>query len=290
MRQPTRNSSHRPAFTLLEVLLATAIGIVLMGALYVTMNIQLRHAQAGRDAVEQSTLARALTARMANDITGNLGQATSSVTTQSAAQPSTTASSSSTTTASSTSSSSTASTSSSTTSSSSASTSSSTSVGAAGSANVCVQGDSTHLVLSVSRVSREFTLGPNSDTSTTNLVGISDLRLISYWLVGDSGSAQGLARMEYKPVTSTDAVNAIPPNLPDDASYVIAEEVKSLTFSYFDGSAWQDSWDGTTPGPDGVTPMGPPWPSLSSWGCRCRAHRTSRITGTSSPSRPRTTC
>src|SRR5262249_17299391 len=44
----------------------------------------------------------------------------------------------------------------------------------------------------------------------------------------------------------------------DEASHVIAPEVKSLQFRYFDGSNWQDSWDGTQPGPDGVTPQGPP--------------------------------
>ena len=39
---------------------------------------------------------------------------------------------------------------------------------------------------------------------------------------------------------------------------IIAEEVSNLTFSYWDGSAWQDTWDGTQPGADGTTPMGPP--------------------------------
>src|SRR2546421_10282773 len=47
-------------------------------------------------------------------------------------------------------------------------------------------------------------------------------------------------------------------NIPDEAAHVIAEEVKSLTFSYFDGSQWQDTWDSTQPGADGATPKGPP--------------------------------
>src|SRR5262249_22198607 len=50
-------------------------------------------------------------------------------------------------------------------------------------------------------------------------------------------------------------------NLPDgkeEAASVIAAEVKSLSFSYFDGSDWVDSWDSTTMGADGVTPIGPP--------------------------------
>src|SRR2546425_4503776 len=66
---------NRRAFTLLEVLLAAAIGVLLMAALYVAMQVQLDHAQAGRDAVEQSLLVRALLRRMSNDIAPSLGPA-----------------------------------------------------------------------------------------------------------------------------------------------------------------------------------------------------------------------
>src|SRR5438876_9299783 len=65
----------RQGFTLLEVLLAAAIRVLLMGALYVAMQVQLDHAQAGRDAVEQSLLVRALLRRMSNDIAPTLGPA-----------------------------------------------------------------------------------------------------------------------------------------------------------------------------------------------------------------------
>jgi hypothetical protein len=46
--------------------------------------------------------------------------------------------------------------------------------------------------------------------------------------------------------------------VPDEGSYVIADEVRSLTFRYFSGTDWTDTWDGTQPGADGATPMGPP--------------------------------
>lgn len=58
-------------------------------------------------------------------------------------------------------------------------------------------------------------------------------------------------------VTSDDA-SVLPPDIPNEDSYVEAPEVQNLTFSYFDGTNWQDSWDGTTTGSDGVTPIGPP--------------------------------
>ncbi len=260
----------RPAYTLLEVLLATAIGLILLGALYVAVNVQLRHAQAGRDAIEHTTLARAILVRMANDInqclaaynpntatpssssggrgggTGGSGQAGAASGSSASAG---------------TGSSSAGSTVSAGTASSGGGTASANTAGTASNSvqiNYGVQGDASTLTLSVGRLPREFTLGTNSDSATNPTAGVSDLRFISYWLVGDNGSAQGLARQDYAQVTSTDALNVLPPNVPDPASCVIAEEVKSLTFSYYDGSTWQASWDSTTAGPDGVTPVGPP--------------------------------
>ena len=59
-------------------------------------------------------------------------------------------------------------------------------------------------------------------------------------------------------VTTDDGTNALPPDVPEGSYQLIAEEVKSLQFQYWDGSAWQDSWDGTVAGSDGSTPIGPP--------------------------------
>src|SRR5712692_2877610 len=64
---------RRPGFTLLEVMLAAAIGVLLMAGLYTALNLTLSHAQAGRDKVEQATLARSLFTRIAGDILNNLG-------------------------------------------------------------------------------------------------------------------------------------------------------------------------------------------------------------------------
>src|SRR4051812_9336357 len=67
-RSTKADGEGRPAFTLLEVMLAMAIGVVLLGALYVAINVQIRHAQSARVTVEESTLVRALFSRMAQDI------------------------------------------------------------------------------------------------------------------------------------------------------------------------------------------------------------------------------
>src|SRR5438552_1708248 len=64
--------TKRPAFTLLEMMLATAIAVLLLAALYAAVDLQLRHTEAARDVVEQTTLARTLLNRMSNDIAPSL--------------------------------------------------------------------------------------------------------------------------------------------------------------------------------------------------------------------------
>src|SRR5438034_10612859 len=73
--QSWRRIPRRSGFTLLEVLLASTIGVLLLSALYVAVNVQLHHAQAGRDLVQRGTLARGLLARIARDISPTLAPA-----------------------------------------------------------------------------------------------------------------------------------------------------------------------------------------------------------------------
>ena len=87
---------------------------------------------------------------------------------------------------------------------------------------------------------------------------VSDLCRVSYWLVGGDGTSGGLARQEIPLATSDDALQNLPPGIDNENSYVLADEVRSLNFQYFDGTDWQDSWDSTALGADGVTPVGSP--------------------------------
>jgi hypothetical protein len=99
-------------------------------------------------------------------------------------------------------------------------------------------------------VPRELDAAANGDALPT----VSDLRTITYWL-----ASVGLSRQEVKLATSDEALNGLSVNPPDDPSLVIAEEARSLTFQYFDGTSWQDSWDGTqSPASGGNNPQGPP--------------------------------
>ncbi|HEV3082766.1 MAG TPA: hypothetical protein VGY66_23480 [Gemmataceae bacterium] len=260
---------RRPAYTLLEVLLASAIGVLLMGGLYVAVDVQLRHAQAGREVVQQGTLARALLARMTSDINASVGPVQPVVTGSSGSSGSgggaggamsgggggasggTNAGSASG--ASGASGSGAGSTANST-----PAASSSAPAGTAAQIN-SFQGNNDALVVTVSKWPREMDLSPNASPDSEP-TGVSDLRRITYWVAGGGGSPLGLARQEVKVVTSSDASLApsIPPSVPDEASYVIAEEVKNLQFQYWDGTSWQDSWDSTQAGADGSTPQGPP--------------------------------
>jgi type II secretory pathway pseudopilin PulG len=239
MIQPTR---RRGGYTLLEVLLAAAIAIVLMAALYSAMNSQLRVTQEARYAVEQGALVRSLVARMAGDMSANLGPApapTSSSSTGSSSATGSTSSTGSTT--------------------SDASSSSSSSSTGSTSFNLGVVGDASRVVLYASRALRpgqDFPIGNTNDITSTQ--STCDLRRITYWLAQGSGGATGLARQELRNIGDDAAMSTIPPDVPDESSYVIAEEVKSLLFSYFDGTQWTDSWDANAAGSDGTTPLGPP--------------------------------
>jgi prepilin-type N-terminal cleavage/methylation domain-containing protein len=249
MRMHARPS--RPAFTLLEVLLALAIGLLLLGALYAALNVQIRHSRAGRDVVERSTLARALFTRMTNDISGcmtpggplNYAPATSSPGggggagggSGSGANGNPSAGAAAASTTSYVSGSSTATT-----------TNGLVPFGAG------VQGTTNQLMLWVSRVPPSYS--PAAIDANTAQPIVPDVRKVVYWLAG-SGPG-GLARQEIAMVTSSDPSVVWPPQ--DETPHIVAEEVKNLTFSYFDGQNWNDTWDGSTFGADGVTPIGPP--------------------------------
>lgn len=245
----------RSAYTLLEVLLSMAIGVLLLSALYVAINVQIEYTQAAREVVDQSTLARSVLNRMASDITPSLGPPPATNT-----DPITglvnligvilggDSSSSSTTSTSSTQGSSTSSTSGT---SSSSSSSSSSSTPATTSQNgpvtlVGVQGDDSHLTIYVTRVPRFSAAASEGMDEAATPPAISDLRKLSYWLAGGGDEPLGLARQELENITSEEALDASALGVENEEKYVIADEVKSLMFSYFDGSSWQDSWDSTT--------------------------------------------
>lgn len=224
---------RRSGFTLLEVVLASAMALLLMAALYVGLDIQLRLAQAGRDAIEQATLVRAVVQRFNADLSPGIGLVLPAASTSASASANN--QNSSTTGASTTEPAVTEVT-----------TTTDTIPFQAG-----VIGQSDRLVLYISRAS----LPRGTDESGDSPIP-SDLRRVTYWLTDN-----GLARQEIPWVTSEQTQNNSNPLIEDnkqESDYIFAEEITNVIFEYWDGSGWQSSWDGTQLNSDGKTPLGPP--------------------------------
>lgn len=249
-----RRRPLRPGFTLLEVLLASAIGVLLLGGLYVAFDLTLRQTDAGREVVEHSDLARGIVHKMSIDLSGGLGllQPKSGGGTQ---QQSGTTSSGGSTTSSSSTTTSTGTTGS--TDSSGTTDTGSTSGTTTATADVPFQGGvfgtDKQLTLFVSRVPPALTT-LESAAGTGVIDSRPDLRRVTYYL----GSGGGLCRQEKPWVTADGVRNSTDPDLTDEPSDLISDEVLDVTFEYFDGSAWATQWTGSDTAADGVTLLGPP--------------------------------
>ncbi|MSQ94606.1 MAG: hypothetical protein EXR98_08620 [Gemmataceae bacterium] len=234
-------TTQRSAFSLMEMLLALALGMLLLLALYFTLDAHLFTSQAGRDVVAEATLARNILARIGNDITSQFGavdpRGLPDLSAASAADEANAA----------------------------ADPTKSTTPAPTQEAvkfNIGVQGDAGSLMLSTYRVQKSRAIVVGVDNSTEL---ISDLRRINYWVATNGSETLGLARAEFKQATSAD-IDMLPMELDDQGQYVIAAQVKSITFEFYDGSRgagseyWMGSWQGSElNGIDATTPpIGPP--------------------------------
>ncbi|MCI0740166.1 MAG: type II secretion system protein GspJ [Gemmataceae bacterium] len=209
----------RKGFTLLEMILALAIGLLLMAALSWMFSTQIQQSQTGREIVEDGTLARSIFTRIANDIVGNLGPVDPRVLPPpgaTAAPPATEETTDTTTTD--------------------PAAMNETVASDPVYFNKGVQGSADTLVLSVGRVPRELFGLPTQAQDAMQVV--SDLRQISYWIAPDN---KGLARQELAGVTGQD-VDTAPLDIGNPA--IVAPEVKSIAFRYFDGVNWNEEWNG----------------------------------------------
>lgn len=238
--------TRRSGFTLLEMLLASGIAMLLMAGLYVAMDVNLYYAAAGREVVDESQLARSLMNRIASDVASALTPITATKSTTTATPATSTATTPATGTAT-------------------GATGTGTATGTADDTstpsltivqplNKGVVGDGTLMTLYVSRVPK-WPTNMNSGNSDQSF-GASDLHRISYWMstAGDGG----LARQDLDRVTADDDDAQLPPGLSNEDRMIVAPEVTGLQFRYFDGTTWQETWDGSIIGDDGATPIGPP--------------------------------
>jgi prepilin-type N-terminal cleavage/methylation domain-containing protein len=234
---------RRSGFTLLEVLLASVIALLLLGALYFAMDMTLRQTQEARDGVEIDNLSRGVYNRLTLDLAGSLGPLppksggnanSSTTTTTDPAAAATDPAAAATTTDPVT-----------------GETVAADPTAGAAAADVPFQagviGTDKQFSVFVART-------PDAAGFDPNVQGRADLRRITYWMAANGG----LARQEKPWVTSEGIRNSVDPDLTNEDGDVIASEVKDVSFEYFDGSSWTGSWDGSILGPDGVTPQGPP--------------------------------
>jgi prepilin-type N-terminal cleavage/methylation domain-containing protein len=257
--------TRRPGYTLLEVLLASVLAVILLAALYATLDVTLLRMDVGREQVDDSILTRGVVNRMSADLAGVLGPMPpksgggTSSTSPSTSTPSTSESPSSGSTPS----------------------SSGTGTGTASSATESttgIEGDATSpdaqavfaadvpVQAGVIGTDRQFTVfmsrvpeslvNPEAAADPT-LILPGDQRRITYYL-GSDGT--GLCRQERPWVTADGVRNSTDPDYTTEAADLIAPEVRDVTFEYLDATTGEylTEWDGGMVGADGVTPSGPP--------------------------------
>jgi prepilin-type N-terminal cleavage/methylation domain-containing protein len=239
--------ARRAAFTLLEMVLALAIGVLLLTGLYFALDLHLKATTSGRSQVDQAQVARSVLKNIQTDFKDHLATldaypsakaaaAAASGTTTTMANPTTSAAMTYTLPS-----------------------------GATTTSfpfNLGLQGDDSYCTIYISKLPRAVVDAQQTDPTMAGGASMqaedSDLRRITYWL-NTAGDTKGLARQEIKVVTSEDtSVTNLPPAGVDDMTKIVAPEVVAIHFEYFDGTSWQATWDGTQPGTDGITPIGPP--------------------------------
>lgn len=260
-----RYDYNRRGYTLLEVTLALVLSLLLLGAVYAALFATVMQTQAGRDMIEDTNIARAVLNRITQDVHSSLapfdtrivrvpqtwkdqiaaaggaaggveGEETEEDTettdspaaipgldAEAAADPEAAIDTS------------------------------------APMFNLGVQGSADTLHLFVSQNASLKSLNKEEGVAFDQL---TDLRRISYWVASGSNGKLGLARQEVKIATSADAVLiSSPMEVPDQENYILAPEVQSIQFQYWDPmtTTWADTWDGVLPGDsEGKKPIGPP--------------------------------
>jgi prepilin-type N-terminal cleavage/methylation domain-containing protein len=268
MAHPGR-TGPRAGYTLLEVLVASAIAALLLAALYVALDTAMIRMDTGRDQVGGNDFARALFNRIGADLQASLGPLQPKSGGGTPMDPASTSGSTPTggTTTGGTGTNTTGTGSNSTTGSSGTSGSTSGSTTASASDTGSTEGTAvasdlpfqggvfgTNKSVSVFLSRVPTALIDPAAAADPESIHSTDLRKVTYY----QSSTGALCRQERPWVTADGVRNSLEPDSSTEAFDVIAPEVVDATFEYYDGGTWQGSWDGSMTGLDGVTPVGPP--------------------------------
>lgn len=234
-RRP-RPGAHRPTgrrggYTLIELLVASAIATLLMLALYSSFDLTVTQTNVGRERVAHTDLARAVVNRLSVDLSGAIGL----LPPQSGQTPGTDPNAAATTDPSAT---------------------TDTSTGALLPFQGGVIGDNQQLTLFVSKVPVWLTQpAAAAGADQANAVLPPDLKRVTYYL---SSTGTGLCRQERPWVTATGTGDTTALDTSNEAAEVLSPEVTAVTFEYMDGTGWTSSWDGTGAALDDSAVLGPP--------------------------------
>lgn len=248
-----RTVPQRQGFTLLEVVIALGIGLILLGGIYSAIEIYMRITITGQDQVARAQIIRAIFNRMSVDAASVVfsvpeeetedeesleDPATSDLEDAAAAEDEIVVDV-------------------------------GDSVSAIQQTSLGVVGDSTTLMLHISRPARGLSYVTAADANSI-VTRTSDLLSVSYFLAAEGGSTLGAAVASLALSNSTDTTDSSGvvglARLEGDrmaldyadtqsdidgmaqASQILAPEVVYLQFRYFDGIDWLDAWDSQTEG------------------------------------------
>ncbi|MCU0705182.1 MAG: prepilin-type N-terminal cleavage/methylation domain-containing protein [Fimbriiglobus sp.] len=245
-----RSTRSRPGYTLLEILIASVIGLVLMAAVYAAFSIIVNDTTNGRDLTAESGLSRGLINRVGIDLgspvgllpprsggSGASGGGGSSTSDTSSSTTSATGSGTDTT----------------------ATDTTSTDAATAGSAVVTgtnlpfqagLVGTTNQLIVFLSRSPEYLRKRGATDAAIT-----PDLVKVTYYL---HSSGKGLCRQERPWVTADGVWNTTEPDRTTEDTDRIASEVVNVAFEYASGSGYVSDWDGSVADATGATNQGPP--------------------------------
>lgn len=252
----------RFAFTLLEVLIALALSLILVAAVYQALSLHWRYSIAGQADVQQSQLARALLHRIETDIRSVIYREEAPATDASASDNGSTGNTTGASTGATGSTTGAAGTTDSGT-----TTDTATALDPAdayATTNTGLFGNAQTLLLHVSKPSRQ--LNYSSLASMGVSVRTSDLQTVAYFLSGaSSGGLQnvvgtrqlatpaaggdlvsvsgGLARLEGDRLTLSLADQQGNAGTLAGHTEILAPEVTGLQFQYYDGVSWYAAWD-----------------------------------------------
>jgi len=226
----------RPAYTLLEVILALALTTVVLGLIGMSIRVHLGVADKSRVQVEEAQLARGLLQRIADDLRNAVPYSAASE-----ASASSTSSNTSETNALS----------------SDDATTNTTDTSLLGG----VYGDARRLQMDTSRRPRPIRLPAAYEAADASLaIPLSDVKTVVYSLgepdaaaasegtAGSPPTASGLYRRELERANYVCAVQQGQTELLGQATDLLAPEVVDLRFTYYDGTTYYDSWNTTEQG------------------------------------------